>query len=344
MSLENTVLTTESIKELLSIHYGITADTVEKIDLGTANCYRVSNGGERYFVKEFQSDINSGALVREAEIVNYLANRDIPTAKYIKAVDGELFIIRKNHMICLEEYIDGVTYGYNNFPKSLMLESAGMLGKIHESLSGYKLPAEMGEEWLNSFSVGNEQKKYAELLEILENHNSDKNYERIKNDLIYKQQLLCKGNEFKGYFKGITYAATHGDYQGCQLICENGHIKAVIDFSSARILPKVWEVMRSYVQTSEYCRNKAKIDIEEFCGYVREYMKYSELKKRDLEAMPYVYLFQLARSKYGYPQYLTTDSEDRERLLQFAFWRTDICREIYRKAAKMQKVLQTLPF
>ena len=60
--------------------------------------------------------------------------------------------------------------------------------------------------------------------------------------------------------------------------------------------------------------------------------------------MPYVYLFQLARSKYGYPQYLTTDSEDREGLLQFAFWRTDICREIYRKAAKMQKVLQTLPF
>ncbi len=340
MALENTVLTTDSIKELLNIYYGITVDAVEKINLGTANCYRVSNGGKRYFLKEFQSDISSEDIVREAKIVNYLADRDIPTAKYIKAADGKLFIIYKNHMICIEEYIDGVTYGYNDFPKSLMLESAGMLGKIHESLSDYKLPKDMGEEWLNSFSVDNEQKKYAGLLEILENHKSDKNYKKIKNDLIYKQQLLSKGNEFKEYFKGITYTATHGDYQGCQLICENGHIKAVIDFSSARILPKVWEVMRSYVQTSEYCRNKAKIDIEEFCEYIREYMKYSELKKRDLEAMPYVYLFQLARSKYGYPQYLTTDSEDREGLLKFAFWRTDMCREVYSKAAQIQKKLR----
>jgi len=48
--------------------------------------------------------------------------------------------------------------------------------------------------------------------------------------------------------------------------------------------------------------------------------------------MPYVYLFQLARSKYGYPQYLNSDSEDRNGLLQFAFWRTQICREVEKKA------------
>lgn len=51
MSLENTVLTAESIKELLSIHYGITADTVEKIDLGTANCYRVRQWRGEVFCK-----------------------------------------------------------------------------------------------------------------------------------------------------------------------------------------------------------------------------------------------------------------------------------------------------
>ena len=96
MALENTVLTTDSIKELLNIYYGITVDAVEKINLGTANCYRVSNGGKRYFLKEFQSDIRSEDIVREAKIVNYLADRDIPTAKYIKAADGKLFIILEN--------------------------------------------------------------------------------------------------------------------------------------------------------------------------------------------------------------------------------------------------------
>ena len=56
-------------------------------------------------------------------------------------------------------------------------------------------------------------------------------------------------------------------------------------------------------------------------------------------AMPYVYLFQLARSKYGYPQYLNSDSEDKEGLLQFAFWRTKMCREIEKNAESISNEL-----
>ena len=59
-------------------------------------------------------------------------------------------------------------------------------------------------------------------------------------------------------------------------------------------------------------------------------------------AMPYVYLFQLARSKYGYPQYLNSDSEDKERLLQFAFWRTKMCREVEAKADMISNELLKL--
>ena len=90
--------------------------------------------------------------------------------------------------------------------------------------------------------------------------------------------------------------------------------------------------MRSFVQSSNYCRTTATVDIKAFCEYVREYLKYSPLTKTDMIAMPYVYLFQLARSKYGYPQYLNSDSEDREGLLQFAFWRTKMCREVEKNA------------
>ena len=59
-------------------------------------------------------------------------------------------------------------------------------------------------------------------------------------------------------------------------------------------------------------------------------------------AMPYVYLFQLARSKYGYPQYLNSDSEDREGLLKFAFWRTKMCREVERNAKAISNELEKL--
>lgn len=84
------------------------------------------------------------------------------------------------------------------------------------------------------------------------------------------------------------------------------------------------------------------MDTGDFCSYVREYIKFFNLKKADMISMPYVYLFQLARSQYGYPQYLNSDSPDRESLLQFAFWRTQICREVEQKAETISNELLKL--
>jgi len=100
--------------------------------------------------------------------------------------------------------------------------------------------------------------------------------------------------------------------------------------------------MRSFVQSSTECRKNANIDIMALREYVSEYMKYSKLTKNDIISMPYVYLFQLARSKYGYPQYLNSDSEDRNGLLQFAFWRTQICKEVESKAEAISNELLKL--
>ena len=129
----------------------------------------------------------------------------------------------------------------------------------------------------------------------------------------------------------------------CQLIWEQDEIKAVIDFSAAACLPATWEIMRSFVQSSSLCRNAVTIDIPALCDYVREYMKFFPLTQNDMIAMPYVYLFQLAQSRYGYPQYLlNTDSEDREGLLRFAFWRTRMCREVEKKAKEISEELVKL--
>ncbi len=59
-----------------------------------------------------------------------------------------------------------------------------------------------------------------------------------------------------------------------------------------------------------------------------------------LEKMPYIYLFQLAQSSYGYKEYLVTKTENKDALLDFAFWRTDICREIYEKAHRISEALE----
>ena len=200
----------------------------------------------------------------------------------------------------------------------------------------------MSDDWLKSFSSEKVTKEYDSLIEIAKSKGNDKYITQIIEDLEYKKQLAVRCEEYKKYYNGITYCATHGDYQGCQIIFNGEDVKAIIDFSSAAILPVAWEIMRSYVQSSEQCRKDAEIDIKGLCDYVREYMKYSNLTKADMISMPYVYLFQLARSKYGYPQYLKTDSPDKDKLLKFAFWRTQMCREVEQKASIISNELLKL--
>lgn len=342
MALEKTVLNEKIILDLLSRHYGISPISAKKLKLGTANCFQIYDGNKYYFLKEFQSSFSENAVVQEAKLLEYLSVAGIPTTRFYKTLNNEFVINYQNHIICLEEYIEGQAYDYDDLPLELLPQVGKMLGRLHQILKDYPLPIDMSDKWLASFSAENMIAQYDALIKIAESKVGDKNTNQIIDDLQYKKRLAIRCEEYKKYYNGITYCSTHGDYQGCQLIFEKGEIKAVIDFSSASCLPVTWEIMRSFVQSSNYCRTTATVDIKAFCEYVREYLKYSPLTKTDMIAMPYVYLFQLARSKYGYPQYLNSASEDREGLLQFAFWRTRMCREVEKNAETISNELLKL--
>lgn len=340
MSLEKSVLTESIISDLLSNHYGILPLSVKKQKLGTANCFQVYDGSKYYFLKEFQSDILEEEVVREAKLLDYLSNAEFPVTRFYKTNNNEFVIKYQEHIICLEKYIEGHTYGYNDLPLHLLPKVGRMLGKLHRALKDYPLPVGMSEQWLDSISADSVIAKYDELIESAEGKADADKLPQFMDDLQYKKQLAVRCEDYKKYYNGITCCATHGDFQSCQLIWEQDEIKAVIDFSAAACLPVTWEIMRSFVQSSNLCRTTATIDITAFCDYVGEYMKYSPLTKSDMIAMPYVYLFQLAQSSYGYPQYLlNTDSEDREGLLQFAIWRTQMCREVEKKAEEISNEL-----
>lgn len=339
MALEKSVLNLEAITSLLKTHYNLVVVDAQKLKLGTANCYCICTTDNRFFLKEFQSHFCQADLLREARLANYLKNNGLPTARFIPSCSGDYFFRHRNHLICLEEFLDGITYGYQDFPKALLNEMAETLGKLHTILAGYDLPKCMDAKWIIPFSIEDAVSQYDHLLTLLEKHRTDIHYQRIKDDLTYKKQLISRCSSLARFYEGITYSPSHGDFQGCQLICDKAHIRAIIDFSSASVLPVSWELMRSFIQSSQSSRSRARLDIEALCEYVRAYRQYAPLTKRDLAGMPYIYLYQLARSKYGYKEYLTTDSEDRDGLLEFAFWRTDICRELEHKAAAISEAL-----
>lgn len=338
MPLEKSVLDVEKISAILENEYGLHLVGCERLAAGSANCFKVTCKEGDFFFKEYQSNITPETVDTEADVVAFLGSRDYPVAGFIKTVNGRICTTYKDHVIGVQDYVEGQTYP-NDLPRPLLPECAKYLGILHAILKDYPLAVDMNYGWAAGISKDAVARKFNALLIALDEDKSDPHYHKIREDLLFKKELAASIDGWKAYFKDVTVASTHGDYSACQLICDEKGIKAVIDFSSAKRLPAVWEIMRSYVQSGGISRSGSGFDIADFSLYVKEYMKYAPLTERDLKAMPYIYLFQLAQSSYGYKEYLITKTENKEDLLAFAFWRTDICREIYRKAEDISEAI-----
>lgn len=338
MPLEKSVLDVEKISAILENEYGLHLVGCERLAAGSANCFKVTCKEGNFFFKEYQSGFTPETVETEAGIVEYLGARDFPVAGFVRTVNGNSCTLYEDRVIGVQDFVEGQTH-QNDLPRPLLLESAKYLGKMHAILKDYPLVADMDYDWASESSKDAIARKFNALLTALDKDKSDPHYRKIREDVLFKKELTASINDWKEYFKDVTFTATHGDYSACQLICDEKGIKAVIDFSSAKRLPAVWEIMRSYVQSGGISRSGSEFDIADFSLYVKEYMKYAPLTTRDLKAMPYIYLFQLAQSSYGYKEYLITKTENKEDSLAFAFWRTDICREIYRKAEDISEAI-----
>lgn len=341
MALEESVLNVEVLDHILLREYGLHLVDSHPLTFGTANCYKVTCAEGDFFLKEYQSWFTLMDIEREAKLVAFLISREYPTAGFIKTVNDHFGIMYEGHAIGLQEFVAGDTYT-NELPHAMLIESAAYLGILHQHLKKYPMKISMDDRWVQGFSAEDASARCDELLSILEENRSDPYYARIRRDLVYKKELHPSLEKMKVYYEGVTYSSTHGDYTACQLIGENGKIKAVIDFASAVSLPIAWEIMRAYVQSSGACKGGKPFDVDDFIVFVNEYLKYSPLTKRDLEAMPYVYLFQLGRSCYGFKEYLQTKTLNRNELLEFAFWRTDVCRQISEGAEDISSALLRL--
>ena len=179
MALEISLLNQNVICELLDKNYGIFPISVQKLKLGSANCYRVFDGEKYYFLKEFQSFFSEDQIIREAKLLEFLSSSDIPTAQFYKTLNGEYVIKYQDRLICLQNYIEGVSYGYYDLPSDMLPLAARMLGKIHNALKDYDLPEHRSGEWISSFCAEDVIRQYDSLIEIAKKKSDDKNTLKI---------------------------------------------------------------------------------------------------------------------------------------------------------------------
>lgn len=339
MGIQSSNLNENTIKKLLKENYKIDVSKVKKIDRGTANIFEVELEEKKYILKEFSEGRSEESVIKETNIINFLKDRNIKVPVYIKSTQDNFYIKYENRIIILQECVDGYTMENNTGDYYKTIESAKILGKVTKELQDYMGLKEDGiiEKWFSKESL---EKGITKMLDLKNKLNEDNPYKAVfENDL---EDKIKMSNDLKENFQfdivnKMTIMNSHGDYSVQQLIYNDKEETTVIDFETAKKLPIIWEVMRSYSYIDKEAKN-GKLNIDTLVDYVKEFSKYVKLNKYDLKYAAQIYLIQIVSSPFGYKQY--NDDYNKTGLLEFALFRTNLCRYLYKHSAEISLRLQ----
>lgn len=339
MGIQSSNLNENTIKKLLKENYIIDVSKVNKIDRGTANIFEVESEDKKYILKEFSEGRSEESVIKETNIINFLKDRNIKVPVYIKSIQDNFYIKFENRIIILQEYVDGYTMENNTGDYNKVIESASILGKVTKELQDYIGLTEDGiiEKWFSKESL---EKGITKMQDLKNKLNEDNPYRAVfENDLEDKinMSIELKENFQFDIINKMTIMNSHGDYSVQQLIYNDKGETTVIDFETAKKLPIIWEVMRSYSYIDKEAKN-GELNIDTLVDYVKEFSKYVKLNEYDLKYAAQIYLIQIVSSPFGYKQY--NDDYEKTGLLEFALFRTNLCRYLYKHSDEISLRLQ----
>ncbi len=310
------------MKQLLKEKYGLEVLYTVKSAVGAgSDTYFVSCADGKYVVK-YPASGNINHPEQEPELCEYLNVHGIPACQFLRNNDGEYLTKDENgRQFHVQRFIEGKVYDLNTAPDWLLTESAQMLGKIHAELGDYSgLPVGIGADFFKYMTLERALESYNKSLAIAESRNDAE----IILDLRYRIDLMQHFPTYEFDLDKLTRCATHGDYFISQIICGDGKINAVIDWTTACVHPAVWEIVRSYVYAAPSCRD-GQIDADEFLRYVEDYRKFAPLNEYDMLCMVRLFYYQIAVCDY-YGQYYASTADNRRIYLRQAVFSTKLLR------------------
>lgn len=335
--MKNENLSFLDIKEVLLYCYNLELEHIEEVKHSSTNCYIITcSEGSKYFIKIFDESKNISKIEQEYDLLIYLKNKGFIVPSIIKTNQGEIYKCYKNQYIFLENYIEGQTLETQEITKNMLLNSAELLGQIHNSMVGI-YDDDNKESFWKCMDIASEERFLNVVLKELETIYDDNNYLLIQNAINHKKNMLIELKKISKFFNGLTYVMTHGDYSKRNLIYNDVGNIVVVDFSDSGVYPVAWEVIRSYFFSTESCKKNIKFDYDFFSEYVKTYEKEFKLSTSDIELMPYLFLYQIILSRYGYREYIYSQEK---KFMDFIEWKENIAYFLEENAEKIVKKLK----
>lgn len=311
-------------QSLLANQYGLHLTDMQKSSVGAGSDTWFLTCEKGRFVLKFPSASAINHPEAEPALCDFLRAHDIPACLFLKNrlgnylskdADGRIFTVQRR--------FSGVTPEWNTASTALLLESAALLGKIHQVLQAYPtLPEGIGAGFFRFMTPAHALESYRHSLNIALQQGDLQSAAELRWRIDYVKHMPAPDFDLSR----LTLRNTHGDYFISQFLCENDHLTAVIDWTTACVHPVIWEIMRSFVYAAPECKDGT-IDHALLAQYVQSYCQHASLNSYDLQCLEKLYFYQLAVCDY-YGQSYASDAENRGIYLKQAQLATKILMNI----------------
>ncbi len=255
----------------------------------------------------FRGVLTGAVPEAEPELCAFLRGHGIPACDFLKNSAGSYVSQGDDgRMFTVQRRFAGATPEWNSASEALLLESAELLGRIHAVLQDYPaLPEGIGAGFFAYMTPQRALASYRCSLETARQLGDA----AIAADLEWRIGLMQRFPAWQFDLSRLTLRNTHGDYFISQFLCEDGHLTAVIDWTTACVHPVIWEIMRSFVYGAPCCA-EGRVDKRLFERYVAAYCRYGTLNDYDRENLYRLYFYQIAVCDY-YGQYYASAASNR---------------------------------
>ena len=310
----------KQIAAFLAQQYQLDAAQIRRMTTGVGgDTFRVDAAQGSYVFKIVKADdINHPEL--EASLCHALQEKGVPVSEFVPNVQGGLVAPWDAARLChLQRYVDGKNFPMNTAPDWFMTESPLLLGRIHQALAAHPpLPEGIGAGFFAHMTPERAVASYRSSIDLA--------HQRSEEDVVHSLHLRIKAAEKLASWRidpaRLTCCNTHGDYTVNQILCKDGSIRAVIDWTSACVHPVVWELTRSYFYAAPECADGC-CSAQRLADYAAAYQSIAPLNDYDRAHLMDVYFYQLAVCDY-YAQYLHAADHDRAEFRQQADFATRV--------------------
>lgn len=310
----------DNIRSFLRDNYDLHVQSIQRMSIGVGgDTFRVDAADGKYVFKIVKADdINRPEL--EPSLCSVLQEHGVPVSEFIRNVRGDKVSLWDFNRLChLQRYVDGSNFAMNTAPDWFMAESSLLLARIHSVLSSYPtLPEGIGAGFFAHMTPDRAIGSYQHSLAIAR----ERGEEDVAAALLLRIRAAEKIARWSIDPARLTCCNTHGDYTVNQILCKDGQIKAVIDWTSACRHPVVWELTRSYFYAAPECADGGFYE-QRLADYAKAYQYVMPMNEYDQEHLLDVYLYQLAVCDY-YSQYLHATEHERAEFRQQADFATKV--------------------